>query len=188
MSNPARFVPVLATLALLGASARASAQAPATSATAAQPAVAVPAAAPAATPALTGAWIGTLRAGPILATLHLTFAADTGAAGRAGHARLAPDGPQPALTGEIRDVVVSGRDVRFSVPTPEGTLRFTGAADRAGGLAGQVVVVSDGGAVEARGVWAAKAATGGVPDARPNATPDAMPEGAANPAPDGARR
>jgi len=102
---------------------------------------------------LAGPWTGTLRAGPIAATLHLDFA--LAADGRMGAARAVPDGPQPALEGDIREVVVSDTSVAFSVATPMGTLRFSGAPDAQGTLKGQLTVIGDGGHVEARGVWTA---------------------------------
>lgn len=119
-----------------------------------------PAAAPSARPALTGDWSGTLRAGPIAARLRLSFT--PGASGSVGSARITPDGPQPELSGEIRDLVAGDREVTFSVATAQGTMRFTGAPDGAGGLEGRLTVVGDGGAIEARGVWSASAERAGA--------------------------
>jgi hypothetical protein len=156
MSPRARFLFPLALL--VAASAPAAAQSPTTSSNG------VPAEAarvPSAAPALTGSWAGTLRAGPIAARLRLTFA--PGASGSMGAARITPDGPQPELGGEIRDLVAGEREVAFSVATAQGTMRFTGAPDGAGGLKGRLVVVGDGGAVEARGVWTASAERDAAP-------------------------
>lgn len=151
MSTIARaFLPLLA-LALL---------VPVTPAGAQASAPATPAAAPAASARpmlLEGAWTGTLRAGPIVATLRLDFAPDS--AGRRGSARITPEGGPPALAGDIRDVVIGEREVTFSVPTQEGTMRFTGTPDGAGALAGRLTVVNDRGGIEARGVWSARAGT-----------------------------
>lgn len=148
MSTIARaFLPLLA-LALLAPVAPADAQASAP---------AIPAAASARPVLLEGAWTGTLRAGPIVATLRLDFAPDS--AGRRGSAHITPDGGPPALAGDIRDVVIGEHEVTFSVPTQEGTMRFTGTPDGAGGLAGRLTVVNDRGGIEARGVWSARAGT-----------------------------
>ncbi len=115
-------------------------------------------AAPAAAPVPTGTWAGTLRAGPIAARLRLTFA--PGASGSMGSARITPDAPQPELTGEIRDLVASDREVAFSVATAEGTMRFTGTPSGVGSFQGRLIIVGDGGAIEARGVWTASAERG----------------------------
>jgi hypothetical protein len=106
-----------------------------------------------------GIWTGTLRAGPIAATLHLTF--DHSSEDRAGAARIVPDGPQPPLEGPIRELAVRNDSIYFSVATQAGTLRFTGAADAARAIKGQLTVVGDSGGIEARGVWTASEARPG---------------------------
>jgi hypothetical protein len=153
MPTVASILTPLAVLVLLSPAATAAAQSPVASrASSPGPVTSVQPVAP----KLAGPWTGTLRAGPIVARLRLTFA--PGAQGRTGTAQVTPDGPHLELTGDIRNLVVSDREITFSVATQEGTMRFTGAPDGAASLKGQLTVVGDGGAVEARGVWAASAA------------------------------